>query len=657
MTRITALLGFTVCALAALAALQGPAAADTRVLQNPPGAVPPTLIEPPALAADIAAGRLPPVAQRVPAEPHVVRADDRRSLGVYGGDWHMLIRRTKDLKLLVVYGYARLVVYDEEFNFVPDILKRVEVNDERVFTFTLRKEHKWSDGHPFTIEDFRYYWEDVANNRKLAPAGPPKVLMVEGEKPRFEVVDETTVRYSWSRPNPHFLPALAAAAPLFIFRPAHYMKRFHARYTDEAELEKLAKAGGKPSWAALHNSKDNMYRFDNPELPTLQPWVNMTKVPATRFIARRNPYYHRIDEAGRQLPYIDRVLLDLTDGKLIPAKTGAGESDLQARGLFFNSYTFLKVGEKRNDYSVRLWRTVRGSQLALYPNLNVTDPTWRALVRDVRFRRSLSLAIDRNEINQMIYYGLGIEGNNTVLPMSPLYQPEYRSAWATFDLDTANALLDDIGLTERDQRGVRLLPNGQPLEIIVETAGEETEQTDVLELIHDGWLKAGVKLYTKPSQREVFRNRIFAGETQMAIWFGYENGVPTADMSPHELAPTSQHGYHWPMWGQYYETGGRSGEPIDLDAAVELANLHEAWLGAASRNHRTAIWRRMLEIHAEQVFTIGLVSGIPQPVVVSNRMRNVPPEGIYNWDPGSHFGMYRPETFWFAPAGAAGSSG
>ena len=644
-------------ALGALLLIALPAAADTVVLELPATSVPDAFVEPPALSERVGAGELPPVAERLPAEPLVVLTNETRSLGEYGGDWNMLVGRAKDVRLLVVYGYARLVCYNEAFEIEPDILKSIEIVDARIFTLSLRAGHRWSDGQPFTAEDFRYYWEDIANNELLAPSGPPKVMLVDGEPPKFEVVDATTVRFTWSKPNPNFLPALAGASPLFIFRPAHYLKQFHIAYSDPAVLEALAEEASKHNWAALHNSKDNMYRFDNPALPTLQPWMNTTVVPATRFVAVRNPFFHRIDAAGRQLPYIDRVLLNVGSGRLIPAKTGAGESDLQARGLFFNNYTFLKAGEERNDYRVRLWRTVRGSQLALYPNLNVTDPVWRGLMRDTRFRRALSLAINRHEINQVIYYGLGIEGNNTVLPSSPLFKPEYRSAWAEFDADAADALLDEIGLTERDDRGVRLLSDGRPLEIIVETAGEDTEQTDVLELIHDSWLQAGVKLYTRPSQREVFRNRIFAGETQMSIWFGYENGVPTADMSPHELAPTSQHGYHWPMWGQYYETGGRSGEPVDLDAALELADLHETWLGATTRHQRTAIWRRMLEIHAEQVFTIGLVSGIPQPVVVSNRMRNVPPEGIYNWDPGAHFGMYRPETFWFAPDGATDTSG
>ncbi|MEX2407846.1 MAG: ABC transporter substrate-binding protein, partial [Rhodovibrionaceae bacterium] len=320
---------------------------------------------------------------------------------------------------------------------------------------------------------------------------------------------------------------------------------------------------------------------------------------------------------------------------------------LQGRGVNFADYTFLKQNEDIYNYDVRLWRTVRGSQLALYPNLNVQNPTWRALLRDVRFRRALSLAIDRHEINQVIYFGLGLEGNQVVLPDSPLFEEEDFRAYADFDLARANALLDDIGLTERDSRGVRLLPNGEPLEVIVETAGENTEESDVLELIHDSWMKAGIKLYTKPSQREVLRNRIFSGETIMAMWYGNENGIPTPDMSPVEYTPVRQHGYQWPMWGQYYETHGESGRPVDLPEAEELLALYHDWAQAKNRQERTEIWERILDIHAEQIYTIGLVAQVPQPVVVRRSLRNVPEEAVFNWEPGAQFGVYRPDTFWF----------
>jgi len=604
------------------------------------------LIEPPMFAEEIKAGKLPPVAKRLPGTPLLVKLGPGQELGQYGGSLSMLIGRSRDVRMLVVYGYARLVGYDLNFNIVPDILESIEAKGERVFTMKLRKGHRWSDGQPFTTDDFRYFWEDVANNKELSPTGPPSDLLVNGEAPKVEFPDKQTVRYSWSKPNPDFLSRMAGASPLFIFRPAHYLKKFHRKYNPKAGE---AQAGGavKRTWAATHNREDNMYQYDNPALPTLQPWINITKPPSDRFVAVRNPYFHRVDANGRQLPYIDRVVLSVAEGKLIPAKTGAGESDLQARDIQFNNYTFLKKGEKTNNYKTLLWKTARGAHFALYPNLNVNDPTWRKVLRDVRVRRALSLAIDRSQVNQVLYFGLASEGNNTVVAESSLYKKEYQTRWATLDKKAAEKLLDEAGL-KRGADGLRKLPDGRPLEIIVETAGESTEQTDVLEMIRENWREIGVKLFPKPTQREVLRNRVFSGEALMSVWTGIENGLASPDISPEELAPTSQQQLQWPKFGQYFETSGKAGEAPDIPEAAELMKLNAQWRDAATREERAKIWHRMLQIHAEQQFVIGVVSAVAQPVVVRNTLRNVPEKGIYNWDPGAFFGIYRPDTFWIS---------
>jgi len=546
-----------------------------------------------------------------------------------------------------------LVGYNTDLEPVPDILESFEVEDERVFTFQLRKGHRWSDGAPFTTEDFRYWWEDVANNEELSPTGPPVALIVDGEAPRFEVLDETGVRYSWSKPNPNLLHALADAAPLYLYAPAHYLKQFHQTYAEPTRLAQLVEEHHQRNWAALHNHMGNLYTNLNPELPTLQPWVNTTEPPSQRFVFKRNPYFHRVDPLGRQLPYIDQVRIYIAASSNIPIKVGAGASDLQARYIRFDNYTFLKSTEEREKQKVRLWRTALGARIALYPNLNVNDQDYRALFRDVRFRRALSLAINRDEINKVIFFGLAIEGNNTILPASPLYQEDYRDAWTQFDLDGANSLLDEIGLSERDDRGVRLLPDGRPIEIIVETAGESTEETDVLELIRDSWSEIGISLHARPTQREIFRNRVYSGETLMTIWTGVENALPDAAMSPAEFAPVKQEYLQWPKWGQYAETKGRSGEPVDLPAAAELQDLYHAWETTTDHNERAEIWRRMLEIHADQVFTLGVIAGVPQPVVIKDSLKNLPEEGLYNWDPGAFFGIYHLDSLWFDTAAEA----
>jgi len=365
-------------------------------------------------------------------------------------------------------------------------------------------------------------------------------------------------------------------------------------------------------------------------------------------VFQRNPYYHRIDANGVQLPYIDRVVMNIVSGNLIALKAGSGEADLQARYVRFDNYTYLRQGAKQFGFDVRLWETGTGAQLALYPNLNVNDPIWRRMLREPRFRRALSLAIDRDEINEILYLGMATPSNNTVRPMSPLFKEEYRTSNAHFDIARANRLLDELGLSQRNDTGTRLLPDGRPMVIVLETAGESTEETDVLQLVADSWKRIGVRLFAKPQTRDILRQRIYSGETMMTIWAGLENGLARPEQSPQELACLSQSQLWCPKWGQYRETRGKSGEPVELDSVKRLNELVGEWEETIEPARQEAIWREMLDLHARYQYTIGIVSGVQQPVVVGPRMRNVPEKGVYNWDPGAFFGVYRPETFWLA---------
>ena len=602
----------------------------------------------PMLTEKVSAGELPPLERRLPASPKVVDlSGSSREPGAYGGTWNMLMKDQKDIRMMTIFSYARLVGFNTDFDLEPDILESIDIEDDRVFTMHLRPGHRWSDGHPFTSEDFRYWYEDVALNEKLSRGGFPPEMRPHGNGPAFEVIDETTIRYTWAEANPLFLPALAGPRPLEIAMPAHYLKQFHERYQDADKLAKMVEDEGVKDWGSLHRRMARSYRPENPDLPTLMPWRSITTPPAERFVFERNPYFHRTDEHGRQLPYIDTVTLSTGSSSLIPAKTGTGESDLQGRYIRFDDYTFLKATEKQRGYSVRLWETGKGSQIALYPNLNYEDPVWRDIFRDVRFRRALSLAINREEINQAIYYGLARVSANTVLPKSKLYKPEYANAWTAFDLEKANALLDEMGLDKRARDGVRLLPDGRRAEIIVASAGESTEESDVIQLIHDTWLAAGIKIYPRSSQRDIFRRRVFAGQTMISVWPGYDNALPTADFSPNELAPTTQQQLQWPAWGLNTESGGENGEAPELPAAKRLLELYTSWLEAGSMAQKTAIWHEMLKIHADEVFAIGIVNGTSQPIVVSNHLHNVPENGLYTYDPGAYFGIYQPDTFWF----------
>jgi peptide/nickel transport system substrate-binding protein len=612
-------------------------------------AMPAVAGEAPELAKLVEEGKLPPLAERLPEKPFVVDyAAEGKQIGKYGGSMRMLMEDQKDLGQITVYEYARLVGYGPDIEMKPDILEAVDVVEDREFTLRLRKGHKWSDGHPFTAEDFRYFWEDMVKDAELGREGIPPEMLVGGEEPKFEVIDELTVKYSWSKPNTAFLPSLAAPSPVYIYRPAHYMKQYHAKYADKATLDTLVKQANVEGWSALHTRQQRQRRPENPDLPTLDPWRNVTAPPSARFVFERNPYFHRVDPEGNQLPYVDKILMDLVASDVIPAKTGAGESDLQARFIRFDNFTFLKEAEEANGFYSYLWSTGKGAQVALFPNLNAIDPVWRGLMRDVRFRRALSVAIDRNEINEVIYFGLATPSANTVMPQSPLYKDEYRDAWSQYDVDLANKLLDEAGLATRDKDGIRMLPDGRRAEITVESAGESTEETDVLELIADQWAKVGIKTFVRASQRDIFRRRAYQGETLISVFSGMDNAVANAEMSPQELAPTAQPQLQWPKWGEYFETSGKSGEPIDMPEAAAQLERYKSWRVLADREQQRAIWQEMLAAYTDQVFSIGTVNNSRQPVVVNKKLQNVPQEALFTWEPTAYFGAYRPDTFWFA---------
>ena len=272
----------------------------------------------------VAAGELPPVASAFRSTPAVVSFEGTdKEPGRYGGTLRLLGGSAKDTRLLVVYGYARLVGYTPDYDIVPDIAESVEVEEGRRFTFHLRPGHSWSDGEPFTSEDFRYYWEDIANDAEVSRFGPPKELLVDGEKPVVEFPDETTVRYSWSKPNPYFLPALAGAQPLEIFRPSHYLKQFHAKLCRPGGGREDGRGGGGAELGGAPLQQ-------GPLLPERQPRLSDAAAlgaedasrPPTASSSSATPITTASTRTGQQLPYIDQVALTISELRADPGQGG-----------------------------------------------------------------------------------------------------------------------------------------------------------------------------------------------------------------------------------------------------------------------------------------------------------------------------------------------
>ncbi len=256
----------------------------------------------------------------------------------------------------------------------PTSSRSVLVEDGRRFTLVLREGHRWSDGHPFTTADFRYWWENVANNKRLSPGGPPMPLLADGKPPTVEILDERRIRYSWTAPNPLFLPALAAPQPTYIYFPAHYLRQFHESFANATELQAAVRAHRLKDWTALHEQKARLYRNETP-IADAGALAEHHRAALGALRLRAHPVLPQGRREGQQLPYIDRIIINTATSSLIPTKVGAGDSDLQARYLSFDNYTFLRVAAKSKDFSVKLWKNAEGARIAIYPNLNAADPS------------------------------------------------------------------------------------------------------------------------------------------------------------------------------------------------------------------------------------------------------------------------------------------
>jgi len=351
-------------------------------------------------------GKLPPVDKRLPQQPLVVPLGEAGTQP--GRPWRHAqtrlpalarIRGSHHLRLCAPRGVTTAII-----DYRAGHLESIDVQEGRSFTLRLRKGHRWSMASRSprkTSATTGRTWRTTASS--APPARRATCWSTRGAEVRGAERDDPALQLVEAQPA--FPARMAGASPLFIFRPAHYLRQFHKKYS--AKVQKAEAEGtGKRRWSAVHNRMDNLYEGDNPDLPTLQPWHNTTRPPADRFVAVRNPYFIRVDERGRQLPYIDRFVLAIADAKLIPAKAGAGDADLQARDLNFNNYTFLKQARSRTAIARCCGGRGAGRIVALFPNLNVNDPVLRQLLRDARFRRALSLAIDRSLVNQVLYFGL-----------------------------------------------------------------------------------------------------------------------------------------------------------------------------------------------------------------------------------------------------------
>lgn len=599
--------------------------------------------EAPMLAALVKQGKLPPVEKRLPDDPMVVTPVDE--VGQYGGTWRRVALSPGDTMIHVRLGYEPLVRWDRDGKkLIPNVAKSWEIgNGGKTFTLHLRKGIKWSDGEPLTADDIAFWYEDVICNKELTPVYPAW-LQVNGKPAEFEKVDAYTVRFSFVKPHALFLEYLASpnAGPSVFNYPKHYMKQFHPKYTSKSQLDAKVKAAKFDSWYKLF--ADRAQPFTNPDLPTIRPWVLRSSPTATRIIAERNPYYWKVDTKGNQLPYIDRIAWDMVqDIQMITMKAVSGEVDMQARNLSFSDYPLLMENRDKGGYEVYLWNAGEGAS-AIFPNQTLEgDEVLRNLVRDVRFRRALSMAINRDEVNEVAYLGQATPVY-TMFPVASVgNDPEIRKFYE-YNPKEANRLLDEMGLSKRDKDGFRLRPDGKPLTLTIVVNLGYSIHADVMQMVKRYWDAVGIKTVVDAISGSLWWPRIDSNNYQFV---GYTTEFATdyfvASYSMRCLVPNEINTYWAPLWGRWYVTGGKEGEKPVGDAA-KIQDDFSKMLVTIDEKEREKLLEDMFRLWAKNMYVIPILGGYNIPVVVKKNFKNVPRKGNLAYAYSSP-GYLTPEQF------------
>jgi len=577
--------------------------------------------ESPMLTAQVAAGELPPVDERLPVEPLVI--DVIEGIGEYGGIWEQAVTGQADANGASGYSHEPFVMFDDTCSqFQPNLAKAVEISDDGTeFTFTLREGHHWSDGELFTADDLVFWYEDVILNDELTPA-KPTWLTSGGELGVVEKVDDFTVKFTFAQPHGFFLQTLA-----FVWGghggrvglPAHYLEQFHADYADAAELQAKVDEAGFETWVELFQDKTASPALAY-DLPSLRAWV--LAEPGPPWVFERNPYYYKVDSEGNQLPYIDSVRLQsVEDKQMVTLKAVAGELGLQSRNVAFSDLPLYMQNREQGDYRVIKAMSEHPTGVTFFPNQNlVGDEVMRDLIRDIRFRQALNLAINRDEINELIYLGENLE----ISAVFPRLQDEPELfAHLTYDPDQAKALLDEIGL-EVDSDGYRLRPDGEPLVINLDIFSGQ-QYVDGAQLVAQYWDAIGVRTSPEEISYDLWWPRVGSSEYPVTTYVKDSFGGLARYNYLRSYAPIDSSTYWAPAWGQWYQSSSQDGiePPADSDArrAQELYDEAKITVDPARQLEILTEIERLDLKNAWEVLTVGPGPNIR---IVKNNFHNVP---------------------------------
>jgi peptide/nickel transport system substrate-binding protein len=610
--------------------------------------------EAPMLADLVKAGSLPPVDERLPKNPYVIDAPE---IGTYGGVWHRGFLGPSDRNGLIRVVNDGLVRFSIDGASVEmKYAESVTPNDDFTeWTIKLREGSKWSDGQPFTADDIMFWYNDVVNNKDLMPSLPSWLLNSDGSEVKVEKVDDQSVKFTFGAPQTLFLSEIAQKDagdknyPMFL--PAHYLKQFHATYADKAELDKMVADAGLKTWGELFYLRQD--QFDNPDRPVMAAWVAKNRFSEQIFIMDRNPYYVGVDKAGNQLPYIDEVQFKFfSDAAALNLAAIAGELDEQERHIQLANYPVLKEEEQKSGkYKVFLWSSTGGEEAGVVFNLTYQgDPELTAMWTQLDFRKAVSYAINRPEIQESIFLGTGEPRMGIIKKGSPWYPgDEWAYKYTEYNPDEANKLLDGLGYTQRDSEGYRLLPSGKRVGFELSAVPALGAYVPVAELIVADLKKVGIWVDLQVRERDLHFQMRQANELQAEVWNQDSAGTMFSGSTKFDIRlPLYGNLTYGPLWKTWYDTGGKEGvEPPEPWKQI-VALQDEA--KSAGPERQAEIAQEIFKIWVDNLYdigTVGLTAADQGVAVVNAKLHNVPENLTKDWalrTPGNG----KPEVWFYA---------
>ena len=609
-------------------------------LLTDPASIPKAFKESPEFAQLVAQGKLPPVAERVSAAPLVLKP--LQGTGKYGGQVRRGFLGNIDFQNAVRFcsGPDSLLYWDSKFeNLVPNIAQGFELSDnDRVLTLHLREGMKWSDGAPFTADDLLFWREDVSLDPDLGSGSA--TLKIGGKDVQVSKVDALTVRYTSAVPNPMLPRQLASwtdvggmAANGHLsggsYLPKHYLSPFLPKYTSEAAANKLAKAAGFNGWSAYFKNQAGWHL--NPELPTLAPWVVVRPINKPPWEFAANPYSIWVDNEGNQLPYISKITMGNVENlEVLGLRAAAGDYDFQDRHLGVKNLPVLVENEKKGGYTLH---RAPSKEVDCGIRINLAydaDPELGELIRTVDFRRALALGVDRAEINESFFLGTSVPSATMAADDSPYFPgAEWRTKWATHDVDQANALLDKIGLTAKDGNGYRLRRDGKGrIRLDFQATTAFADFPGVGEMVKRQWQQIGIDMNVQTVEGTLITERAIANQMMLSA---HQVGTDDPFLRSDTFLPTVTNNFPGMIgipYAKWFASDGKKGTepPASLQLLKTAMELRRRGM-SADETERARIGQELYKLHADQVWSIGIVGfGLTNYGIylASNKLRNVP---------------------------------